>query len=150
MTTSLTTTTTTTMGGSMTLMRWWGVHCNSTSVGLFDPTSAPQYTWTESADTTWPDHTAMAAMAAMAAARRCLHPPSRLAPSSATGLTSLLLVPSLACSPSSSSSTSSAPSQARRCPTDNSKAKRGKHSSAVTSDLPTVVGPARTMTRRWY
>jgi hypothetical protein len=142
--------TTKTTGGSTTLMRWWGMHHNSMSVGLFDLTSAPRYAWTEMADTTWSDRTAMAATAAMAAARRRPHPPSRLAPSSATGLTSSLFVPSSVCSSSSSSSTLSAPSHARQCPTDNSEAKHGKHSSASTLDLPTEVGPARTMTSRWY
>jgi hypothetical protein len=53
MTMSLTRMTTTTTGGSTMLIRWWGVHRNLTSVGLFNPTSAPQYAWTKSADTTW-------------------------------------------------------------------------------------------------
>jgi hypothetical protein len=126
------------------------MHRNSTSVGLFDPMSAPRYAWTESADTTWPNRTAMAGTAATATAQRLPHPLLRLTPSSAAGLTSLSFVPSSACSSSSSSSTSFAPSHARRCPTDNSEAKRGKHSSARTLDLPTAVGPARTMTSGWY
>jgi hypothetical protein len=126
------------------------VHRNSTSLGVFDLTSAPRYAWTESADTTWPNHTATAAMAATAAVRWRLHPPLRLAPSSAAGLTSSSFIPSSACSSSSSSTTSSTPSHARQCPTDNSEAKRGKHSSASMSDLPIAVGPARTMTSRRY
>ncbi len=151
MMTSLTTTTMTMIGGSMTSMRWWGMHRNLMSVGVFNLTSAPQYAWTKSADTTWPDHTATAATAATAAAQWHPLPPSRLAPSSAAGLTSSSFVPSsVHSSSSSSSSTSSTPSHARRCPMDNSEAKRGKHSSAAMSDLPMAVGSARTMTSGWY
>jgi hypothetical protein len=150
MTISSMTMTRTTTGGSTTSMRWWGVHCNLTSVGVFNPMSAPQYAWTELADTMWPDHTATAAMAATAAAQWRPHPPSRLVPSSAAGLTSLSFVPSSARSSSSTSSTSSTPSHARQCLTDNSEAKRSEHSSAATSDLPTAVGLVRIMTSGRY
>ncbi len=126
------------------------MHRNLTSVGLFDPMSAPRYAWTESADTTWPDRTAIAAMVATTAAQRHPHPLLRLAMLSTTGLMSSLFVSSLACSSSSSSSTSSTPLHVRRCLTDNSEAKHSKHSNAAMLDLPTAVGPARTMTSRWY